>query len=234
MKHLLFSCLFSLFCFSNFVFADSSEKGSSQAKGRTAWIVTTHLPELINNPITLEMGEKTKELAVSKRSVSEPFEIPEDGLIRIIQKTENAGETTTRELAKFQISDGVMNTLVILIPDLTDEKKPIFQVKTQDLSSFKPGGWLFFNGSQHRVKVEFGEETMILGPGDLNPQHPTAQGESLKIAMSFSAAGDAPEKWKMIGSSSVAIYESRREICIFHWDKSHERMDYHGITFSVP
>jgi hypothetical protein len=37
----------------------------------------------------------------------------------------------------------------------------------------------------------------------------------------------------MLSASTIVLQSTRREICIFSWDVSLERVDYHGITFPV-
>lgn len=41
-------------------------------------------------------------------------------------------------------------------------------------------------------------------------------------------------EWKLMTSSKMAIYESRREICIFFYNPEIENVDSRGIPFMTP
>ena len=41
------------------------------------------------------------------------------------------------------------------------------------------------------------------------------------------------QKWKMLSASTIVLYSTRRDICIFGWDPKYDRIEKHGITFPV-
>jgi hypothetical protein len=54
---------------------------------------------------------------------------------------------------------------------------------------------------------------------------------SLPIRLSY--LNPQLQEWAMITASTVALYSTRRELCIFNWDARFNRVDYESITFPV-
>jgi hypothetical protein len=53
------------------------------------------------------------------------------------------------------------------------------------------------------------------------------------VAVSYSYFHPEKNEWKVLSASTIVLYPTRREICIFSWDPRFKRMDYHGITLPV-
>ena len=212
--------------------ADTREKATT--KGRSAWIITTDIPEGIGNPVTLLSGETYKEFILSKREPTEAVQIPADGLIQILQKTQNPENPSYSKLAEIRIDKQIQNVLIILVPVIKDPEKPVFEAKLQDLSTFKKGDWLFVNTSKFSVSVETDHEKLSMDPDQSKIWAASASGPTTKLSMRYRPDGKEADTWKLISSSSVAIYDTRREICILSWSERHSRMDFNGFTLTAP
>lgn len=208
----------------------------SKDKSRTAWIISSDIPKGINNPIILRIGDTFTEIILSKRGPSEPINIPTDGMIGILQKTDAAAgsdKTGYLSLSEVRIDSGINQALIVLTPDFKNPEQPVFQNKVQDLASFNNGEWLYINTTKFSVKVEMNDDKLVIGPEASSILKAKVSAESTKMTMSYLPDANNADDWKIISSSNVAIYDTRREICIFSWDERYKRINYHGITFSA-
>jgi hypothetical protein len=208
----------------------------SPDKSNTAWIISSDLPKGINNSITLKIGDKLSEIILSKRGPSEPIKIPTDGIISILQKLdnpENPSKPSYVTLSEVKIDNRISNALIILVPDLKDPAQLTFQNKVQDLASFSNGEWLFINTTKFKVRIDMNDDKLIINPDENSIFKAKITTEPTRMAMRYRPDNDETEKWKLISSSSVSTYDTRREICIFSWDERFKRIDYHGMTLPV-
>lgn len=234
MKGIVIFCYFSLLI-PNWLCAQEADiRNKETTKGRSAWIITTEIPEGISNPVTLLSGETHKELVLSKREPTQAVSIPADGLIQILQKTDNSDKASYSSLGEIRIDKAIQNALVILVPVLKDTDKPAFEAKIQDLSTFKKGDWLFINNSKFNVSVETDHEKLLIDPDHTKIWTASASGTTTKLSMKYRPDEKEADTWKLISSSSVAIYDTRREICILSWNEKHSRMDFNGTTLTSP
>jgi hypothetical protein len=214
---------------------DGGDKARA-AKGRVAWFVQTSIPEGLENPVSVMSGKDIIQVSLSKRSPSEPLKIPSDGILRLVRKVENPADPTKPEyltLAQAQIPDSVSKALIILLPVAENPKGLVFQARVQDLASFRGGECLYINMTKLRVGVEVGKTSVEIKPGEVKISDGPTPSEPVNMPIRYSYFDPANEKWKMLSASTIVIYPTRREICIFSWDPRFDRMDYHGITFPV-
>ncbi len=206
---------------------------SDKSTVRTAWLICTNIPEDLENPITLITGKDILQITLSKRSPSEAVKIPADGLIRVVRKVDNPKEPNKPSyvnLAELQVTEGINNALIILNPIPKSPEGLLFETQVQDLSKFNGGEWLYINTTKFKMRIEIGEENLLVNPSESKIYKPKIASESTNMSISYSPDKPAAEKWKVISSSNIAIYPTRKEICIFTWDERRERIDYHGIT----
>lgn len=207
-----------------------------QARGRVAWLVYTSMPEGLENPVSIMSGKDVSQVTLSKRSPSEAVKIPEDGIIRIVRKVEGPKEPGKPEyltLAQAQIPEGVGKALIILVPTVKNPSGLLFQAKVQDLAAFKGGDSLYMNLTNLRVGVELGKTSLEIKPGEISIYKSPSLAEPTNIPLRYSFFDPAKQQWKMLSASTIVLYSTRREICIFSWDPRFNRVDYHGITFPV-
>jgi hypothetical protein len=214
----------------------AAQDAGSEARGRLAWFVYTSMPDGLENPVRVQSGSNITELTLSKRSPSLPVRIPADGILRIVREEDHPqkpGETRLVTLAQAQVPEGVGKALVILIPAAENPGGRLFQAKVQDLAGFKGGDTLYLNMTNVNVGVEIGTSKIGIEPGQVRIQSSPSPGEPTNLPVRYSFFHPVDEQWRILSASTVALYPTRREICIFSWDPRFGRVDYHGITFPV-
>ena len=218
----------------------AQERGDGNSKkpaGRIAWIMTTSIPEKLENPVSVMSGEEISQVTLSKRSIGDPVKVHADGIIRLVRKVENPKDSTKPAyltLAQALVPDGVEKSLVILCPTPKKEGSDlIFTTKVQNLANFKGGDSLFINLTTLKIAVQLGEKKIGLNPGDTSICEAASPSIATATPISYHYFDMAESKWKMISASTVVVQPTRREICIFSWDTDYGRVDYHGITFPV-
>jgi hypothetical protein len=234
-KFLLCWCL--AFCTASVLFAQEDESAEKrQAKGRVAWFVYTSMPEGLENPVSVMSGKNISQVVLSKLSPSDPVKIPADGILRIVRKVENPKDPAKPEyltLAQATVPEDVSNAMIILMPVAKSSNGLLFQTKVQDLAALKGGDCMFLNMTNLKIGIELGTAKLLIEPGQVKTHNPlgTSQKASLPIRVSY--FHPERQEWAMITASTVAIYSTRRELCIFNWDKRFNRVDYESITFPV-
>lgn len=205
-------------------------------RGKVVHFIYTSMPEGVANPVTVLTGTVMTELTLSKRMASEPVKIPADGIVRLVRKLETppaAGQLPYKIIAQTTIAENIQKALVILMPVKANPEGLLFQCKTIDLASFKGGDYLFINLTTLNVAVDMGTNKIPLKPADMKIYNAPTVTEPINVPIRYSYYDATKEEWNVISSSTVALYGTRREICIFSWDPRYNRIDYHGITFPV-
>lgn len=213
-----------------------AEEQAPKARGRVAWLVSTSLPEGLENPITVMAGADLVQVTLSKRSPSEPIKVPDNGILRVVRKIENPEEPTKPKfltLAQVQVAEGFNKALIIFVPAPQNSQGLVFHSRVQDLSKFKGGDYLYINMTNLKVGVDMGKAKAEIKPGEVRIMEAPALSEPVNTPIRYSYHHPEKEKWQTISASTVVLYPTRREICIFSWDPRFNRIDYHGITFPV-
>jgi hypothetical protein len=214
----------------------SGEEESAKARGRVAWLVSTSLPDGLENPITVMSGNDLVQVTLSKRSPSEPVKIPDDGIVRVVRKVENPEDPSKPKfltLAQAQVPEGVNKALIILVPAPANPQGLVFHNRVQDLAKFRGGDYLYINMTNLKVGVDLGKAKVEIKPGEVRIIGAPALSEPVNTPIRYSYLHPEKNKWQTISASVVVLYPSRREICIFSWDPRFNRISYHGITFPV-
>lgn len=207
-----------------------------EERGRRAWFVATSIPEDLENPVKVMSGKDLSEVLLSKRSIGLPVKISKDGVMRVVREVPNPeapGEVKYEILAEALIAEGIKEALVILVPLREPKDGTVFGVKVQDLSKFKGGDLLYMNLTQTTIKVQLGRETIGLRKGAVRVHNVQQLAKPENRTISYHRYDEEKKKWELISASTIVIYPTRREICIFSWDHSFDRVDYHGVTFPV-
>ena len=89
------------------------------------------------------------------------------------------------------------------------------------------------NTTKCKVGIEMGKTALVVKPGEVKIFNSKISSDPVNMALRYSVNDPEKEEWKVISASTVAIYPTRREICIFSWDVKYDRINYHGITFPV-
>jgi len=207
-----------------------------QATGRVAYFVYTSMPEGVENPVSVMSGKSIVQLTLSKRAASEPVKIPADGLIRIVRKVENPQDPAKPSyltLAQAQIPEEVGKALVILVPLAKPQDGRVFLAKVHDLASFTGGDYMYLNLTNLNLAVEMGKTKLGLKPGETKIYDASDLTGPTNVPVRYSFYHPTEQQWKVLSASTVVLQSTRREICIFSWDPSFGRVDYHGIIFPV-
>lgn len=215
---------------------EAAEGTAREARGRLAWFVSTDIPEGLENPMKVLSGTNLTEITLSKRSPSLPVRIPADGILRIVREAEQPGEDgkpAYLTLAQAQVAEGVGQALIILTPAPENTAGRVFQARTQDLAGFKGGDTLYMNMTRLRVGVDLSSRRIGIEPGQIRIHSDSSLSEPVNMPVRYSYFHPVDEEWKILSASTIAIYPTRREICIFSWDPRYERISYHGITFPM-
>ncbi len=236
MKNLLL-CLCLGFCVTSTLFAqEDGTDEKRQAKGRVAWFVYTSVPEGLENPVTVMSGTEISQLLLSKLSPSDPVKIPADGTLRIVRKIENPKDPKKPEyltLAQVIVPDTVTKAVIILMPVAKNSSGLLFKAKVQDLASFKGGDTMFLNMTNLKIGIELGKAKIEIEPGKEKIHNPLGSDKSISLPIRISCFHPERQEWDMIAASTVALYSTRREMCIFNWDSRFNRVDYESITVPV-
>jgi hypothetical protein len=236
MKH-LYHTLLLLFCSPLLLMAqEAATAGPQAARGRSAYFIYTSMPQGVENPVTILTGNETQELILSKRAASTAIKIPADGTIRLIRKPTTPpapGAPPYQVIAQAIIPETITQALVILAPIKPTPEGLLFQCKVQDLATFKGGDYFFLNLTKRNVAVEMGSTKIPLKPGHSHIYQSPAATDATNMPIRYSYYDEERKEWNVISASTVVLYGTRREICIFSWDAVYDRIDYHGITVPV-
>ena len=232
-------CILCLFVLGTLQVAGQSGAGGDKAKKpvRSAWFACiAAMPDGVENPVSVMAGDEIIKLEIPRYMTSEPVEIPEDGILRIVRAVpnpENPAETKYLVLAQAKIAEGVREALVILSPLPKPEGDLLFLSKVQNLASFKGGDRLYINMSTSQIRVRLGKDTVTVAPrqADIYQAPRLAKPTNTPIMYEFFATQD--KKWKMITASTVVLRPTRREICVFNSGTRVGNIQKHKILFPV-
>jgi hypothetical protein len=207
-----------------------------QVKGRQAWFVYTNMPEGLENPVTIMSGKDISQVLLSKLSPSDPVKIPADGILRIVREVEKPKDPNKPEyitLAQATVPENVSKAMIILMPVAKNPGGLLFNTKVQDLAAMKGGDSMFLNMTNLKIGVELGTAKIQIDPGQVKTHNPLGSSKFISLPIRLSYFHPQRNEWKMITASTVALYSTRRELCIFNWDTKFNRVDYESITFPV-
>ncbi len=175
-------------------------------------------------------GVESVELPKSKRTTSPVLKIAQNGIVSVAKP--NQDSSLGKPLAEISVPEKMQQVLIILLPkvDATDGLK--FESKLFDLSSFKPGDWLFLNLTTSIIRVtEDGKSLEITAGSDALSKLPSSK-EPKSYSISYDYKKKVGDDWSAISASSVVRQPERREICIFTEDPELETIDYHALSFA--
>lgn len=224
-------------CVSSLLPAQNADDGqSNKPRGRLAWFVATSIPEGLENPITVMSGKDIVEVTLSKRSPSVPVKIPQDGILRFVRKVDGPvipGKPPYVTLAQATVREGVAKALVILVPAAERQDDLIFNSTVHDLAKFKGGDWMFLNLTNVKVGVNMGKTNIEIKPSETRIFEAPTLAKPVNMPIRYRYFHPVHEDWKMLSASTIVLYPTRREICIFSIDPRFQRIEYHGVTFPV-
>ncbi|MFK7911077.1 MAG: hypothetical protein AB8F34_10835 [Akkermansiaceae bacterium] len=236
MKNIIL-CLFLGFSMVSPLFAQENGRGEPpQRKGRMAWFVYTNMPKGLENPVSVMSGKDISQVLLSKLSPSGPVKIPADGILRIVRRIENPKDPkkpTYLTLAEAIVPEKVSAAMIILMPVAKNSKGLVFKAKVQDLAAMKGGDTMFLNMTHLKIGIELGREKLVVIPGQGKIHNPLGTKKTVSLPIRLSYFHPKSRKWDVITASTVALYSTRRELCIFNWDNDFQRVDFESITFPL-
>ena len=206
------------------------------ARGRVASFVYTSLPDGLENPVTVMAGKDISEVVLSKLSPSDPVKVPADGVIRIVRELENPKDPEKPEymtLAQATVPDAVAKAVIILVPMAKNPKGLLFQTRVLDLAEIRGGDSMFLNMTNLKIGVELGKSNILIEPGQIKTHNPLGGSKAVTLPIRLSYFHPDRGEWAMITASTVALYSTRRELCIFNWDTRFNRVDFESITLPM-
>lgn len=214
-----------------------TESLGPEVSGRRAWVAAAIMPEDVANPLPILSDGKIHRLQMHLRTVNQPIPVDETGVVRAVKAmTKPDGTVVYEDLMRAVMPEGVREALIMIVPN--DEEDGIrFKARVIDLSKFKKGGSLYVNLTKTKVGITIGEQKKSVKPGGMEFINPL-QGLNKKGVFPVRFFYEIPKKpkaeWKLMTASRMAVYESRREICVFFHNKEIENVDFRGITFFTP
>ena len=171
------------------------------------------------------------------RSIGSPIPLDSTGIVRGVKVIkDDDGKAAYQNLFVSKVPEGVSQALIILVPQAEDADGLRFKSKVIDLSKFKKGGCLYVNLVPTKIGVTLGDLKTVIAPGKMEFINPLGnKDKDVKHVQFFynSPNGDKGE-WKLMTSGKMAIYKSRREICVFFYNEQIENVDFRGIPFMIP
>ena len=141
-----------------------------------------------------------------------------------------------RNSSRSQVPEGVREALIVLVPGTGEGDGLIFRSKVIDLSKFRKGGCLYVNLVKTNIGIKIGEHKTVVKPGGMEFINPLEQEDKgvFPVGFFYEVPDQSTAEWKLMTSSKMAIYKSRREICIFFYNEEIENVDFRGIPFMTP
>ncbi len=236
MKKFLF-CICLLFsAFLPLAGQDDPGAAAKRESGRLVWFVYTAMPDGVRNPVKVLGGKEITEVKLDAYMASEPVNIPDDGIIRIVRDIPApaiGGKTKYAVLAEAEIPEKVRKALIILVPLAKPEGDLLFQAKVQDLTSFKGGDRLFINLSETNIGVKIGDTAVSVPTKRAVIYSSPKLDQPANMPIIYSYYHPEQKKWKLLTASTVVIMPTRREICIFNNGSRIGKIEKHGILFPV-
>jgi hypothetical protein len=234
MKNIVLCLILGLLTESTLFAQDNGTVEPAKPKGRVAWFVYSSMPAGLENPVSVMAGKDISQVLLSKLSPSDPVKVPADGIIRIVRKIENPKDPEKPEyltLAQAIVPETVSAAMIILVPVAENPEGLLFHAKVQDLAAMRGGDTMFLNITNLQIGIELGEKKFIVAPGQGKIHNPLGTKKSASLPISLSFFHPDRKEWDLITASTVALYSTRRELCIFTWDSQFKRVDFESITF---
>jgi len=229
--------IFFYLSFPYFSFAQTAEEEpAKEPKSKVARFVYTSLPEGVANPITILHGDELVKVHLSLRSPSEPIKIPADGIIRIVTEQPNPDDPTQTKIVTIglaKVEDTVSDFLVILVPALHKKNGILLETKIVDFAKFKGGNNLFLNMTAKKIAVDIDKKSLEIDPSEHKIYDVPTTPNPKSVQIRFRFLDLETRKWQIITGSTIVMYPTRREMCIFGWDTEFDRINYRGITIPV-
>jgi hypothetical protein len=218
--------------------AQSVGEAATREGDRLAWFIQTGIPEGLDNPVMVMVGEKIELVTLSNRLASGPVKIPADGIIRLVRQVQDPADPEKSiylTLAEARVPESMDQALVILVPSAADpSSNRLFHAKVQGLAQFKGGDSLYLNLTKMNILVEIGERKIPLKPGNFTIHNGKAGAGANDVPFRYSYFHPSQEKWKVLSASVTIMSPTRREIVVFSVDGNTNRVKCNNITFPVP
>lgn len=215
--------------------AQEAAPAKPEVVGRKAWVVATTMPKDVLNPLPVHSGEKLHEIRMHLRSVGQAIPVDKSGVVRAVEVvTGPDDEVSYKNLSFSQIPEDVGEALIVLVPREEAGEGLRFKSKVIDLANFKGGGCLYVNLVKTKIGIILGEQKVLVKPGEMKFINPLAEKDKEAKLVSFFYEVPRDKEWKLMTSFKKGIYESRREICIFFYNKDLENVDFRGIPLITP
>jgi hypothetical protein len=203
----------------------------------------TTIPKDIENPLKILSAEKVNEVKIHMRSMGKPVKVDKEGIVRAVKViVDEEGEETYQNLSYSKIPESVREALIILVPEAKNAEGLRFKSEVIDLSKFKKGGCLYVNLVPTKIRVTLGDFKTVVKPGEMEFINALSNKDQAAKVVDFHYENpkddkdvkDDKEEWKPMISGKMALYKSRREICIFYYSEQIKNVDFRGIPFITP
>jgi hypothetical protein len=219
------------------VCAQTPPDQTKEVTGRKAWIMTTAMPDDVTNPLKIISDGELEELKIYTRSIGQPVKVDATGIVRAVKEVIGEdGEVLYENLSMSIVPEGVREALIVLVPRKAGAGGLRFNSKVIDLAEFKAGGILYVNLVGTSIGIAIGKHKAVVKPGGMEFINPLEGSNKAVIHIGFfyEVPAKPNAEWKLMTSFKMAIYESRREICIFFYNPKIENVDFRGVPFITP
>ena len=217
--------------------AQTAPSKPKEVSGRKTWVVAVSIPKDLDNPLKILVGEKLHETRLYRRSIGKPIQVDSTGIVRGVKLIkDDEGKDAYQNLFISKIPEGVHESLIILVPNPKDAEGLRFKSKVIDLLKFKKGGCLYVNLVKTKLGITIGDYKKVIQPGGMEFINPLGNKDNdiLPVQFFYEIPNKEDQKWKLMTSSKMAIYKSRREICVFYYNEKIKNIDFRGIPFITP
>ena len=227
-----------LLCLLPAVGAPSREKGPDGEKhGRLAWFIQTSIPEDVENPVKVMLGNDIQLVTLSNRVASAPVEIPDNGVLRLVKEIPDPrgkGKVTYVTLAKAVVPKEVNKALVIMTPVAHRPGRGIrFLTRVQALDRFNGGDFMYINLTNAIIRIEIGDDKIQMKPGALKIHRVAKAKKLVSVPYRYSFYHAKKRRWMPLNGSMAISSVTRREVLIFTVNPQTGRIRSKGITFPV-
>lgn len=219
------------------IFGQAPPPETPEVTGRRAWVVATNLPKGMENPLPVLSDETVHKVPMGLRSIGQAIPVGETGVVCAVKvEIDKDGKVSYTKLSQSTVPEGVREALIVLVPEAGNKDGLMFRSQVIDLSEFKKGGCLYVNLVKTSIGIAIGEHKTVVKPGAMEFINPlVGKKDDVQVVRFFYEIPAEPKaEWKLMTSSKMAIYESRREICIFFYNAEIENVDFRGIPFMTP
>ncbi len=206
---------------------------SSLDAKKEVWITASNIPNETMSQLQILVDGEIVQHQFSMRQAGKPVSIPDTGVFQIIRKKLNDAQEEHDIITNVTVDKDISKALVVITPGHAKSGSSNFKSHVENLGDFGMGDKLFINISDYDMKIQLGDEVILL-PKSKSEKYKAAKiGESRTVKLLYQFQKTGEELWQTIGESSYYLQPNTREIVLFYQDIDTDEYNYHGITINL-